>query len=173
VSGRLLAAGLCAGAALIACHATPTERSAIPAAVLSPAGPAAQACPAIPSPGIAVATDEVIPVMHGFLPRLLPTGFGVVAQWRPTARERDAGVAWADARCKTIVLRLSPGRTGSPTGVRVADWSLVKDGQCGNGSPESVSCFRYRANTRAGLLSLSTSGMARPESDAVAASIQA
>jgi hypothetical protein len=109
--------------------------------------------------------------MHGFLPRLIPVGFGVLAQWRPGRGEREAGVAWADPKCQTFELRLSRSRGGRLSGTRVAGWTLVRSVTCGNGRLQGVSCFTYRARTEAGSLSLSTVGIARPEADAVAASI--
>ena len=108
--------------------------------------------------------------LHGLLPRLLPVGFGVVTAWRPSRREPDAGVAWAAAGCRTIVLRLSRTPGATPSGPRVGGFTLARSVRCGNGPLENVSCFTYLAPTNSGRLSLDTVGLSREESDAVAVS---
>jgi hypothetical protein len=117
-----------------------------------------------------IPAEDSLRAMHALLPRLLPVGFGVVVAWRPSRRESDAGVAWAAAGCRTIVLRLSPTGAGPRAGPRVGGWSLVRRTTCGNGDLRGVSCFTYRARTRDGILSLATVGLSREESDAVAVS---
>ena len=169
---RLLAASFAAVIASSACHGEPAQPSPIPASIFSPAPLENLGCPVGRIHGVAISAEDSMQAMHGLLPRLLPVGFGVVTAWRPSRRQPDAGVAWAAAGCRTIVLRLSRPSDAPPSGPQVGGWSLVRRAMCGNGPLRGVPCLTYRARTDEGVLSLATVGLSTEESDAVAVSFR-
>jgi hypothetical protein len=110
-------------------------------------------------------------VLQGRLPRTLPEGFGFLLAWRPGPSDPTSGAAWADARCRTVVLRLSDVMELGGDGPPVGDWTLIASRTCGNGLLQGVLCLEYRVVTAHGLLSLSSVALARQEADAVALSV--
>ena len=90
--------------------------------------------------------------------------------WEPGPNELTAGAAWADARCRTVVVRLGP--SGPPAqGTAVGDWRLARSEICSNGLLSDVQCLLYVAPVGQDALVLSTVGLAREQADGVALSV--
>ena len=139
--------------------------------MLSPADLSAQSCPVEGTGGAAAPASEIPRLLRDHVPRRLPGGFGVLESWRPSGPDLEAGAAWADTRCRTVLVSLRPGPAGALQGERVGDWFVVRDGTCSNGLFTDVPCSTYAAEVKGGRLQLAVVALTRSEADPIALSI--
>jgi hypothetical protein len=167
-----LALGVLAVASLApACREAPRAPEPIPSSILSPADFAAQSCPVEGTAGLPAPVSAVPTLLRDHVPRALPPGFGVLVSWRAGGSGLASGAAWADIRCRTVVVRLRPGPAGALDGPRVGDWFVIQDGPCSNGLFQNVPCTRYAAEVTGGRLEVATVALTRAEADQIALSI--
>jgi hypothetical protein len=110
-------------------------------------------------------------LLRDHVPRALPAGFGVLESWRASGPDLEAGAAWADIRCRTVVVSLSLGPAGALEGERVGDWFVVRGVTCSNGLFTDVPCTTYAAEVDGGRLELAVVALTRSEADPIALSI--
>lgn len=143
----------------------------VPSAVLSPAVGAAQGCPIGRASGIRIEAGSVVAALSDHVPRALPPNFGLLVAWEPGPDDPTAGAAWADARCRTIVIRVAEKAGPPATGPAVGDWRLGRSELCSNGLLSGVQCLLYVSDRGADRLILATVGLGREQADGVALSV--
>ena len=154
-----------------ACREGSSVPEAIPSSVLSPVDLAAQSCPVEGTAGVPTPATEIPRLLQDHVPRALPAGFGVLASWRALGPGLKSGAAWADTRCRTVVVSLRLGPAGALDGERVGDWFVEQDGTCSNGLLTDVPCTKYAAEVSGGRLELAAVALTRSEADPIALSI--
>jgi TolB protein len=157
------------------------DDEAAPIAVLAPAP---RDCPL----GMSILRNETVDLdefqrlMQGYLPRWLPSGFGLL---RAIGRDRaedgsDAAGVWSDDRCREVILTFNSswraverGTLYDPSVPQVGPWSVMADAedQCGNAVLGKGRCLNYATATVDGLLTLQMMGLERHEGDRIVLSI--